>query len=57
MSFTGTNQDEPPATDVAAMAEGKISVTPLHIDRSHAPGLQDLRGVGRTAPPKTVLAV
>ncbi|MBA3049079.1 MAG: 5'/3'-nucleotidase SurE [Alphaproteobacteria bacterium] len=56
MSFRGTKHDHPPGTDLRAMDEGKISVTPLHIDLTHAPSIHDLRGVLGGAPPKTVAA-
>jgi 5'-nucleotidase len=38
------------------MDEGKISVTPLHIDLTHAPSLHDLKRVLGGAPPKSVVA-
>lgn len=56
MSFRGAKHDHPAGTDLRAMDEGKISVTPLHIDLTHAPSLHDLKGVLGGAPPKTVVA-
>ena len=37
-----------------AMDEGRISVTPLHIDLTHRESVHDLKGVLGGAPPKTV---
>ena len=54
MSFRGAKQDHAPGTDLRAMDDGKISVTPLHIDLTHAPSIHDLKGVLGGAPPKTV---
>ncbi len=39
-------------TDLAAIYEGKISVTPLHIDLTHAETVHRLKGVLGGAPPK-----
>lgn len=39
-------------TDLRALYEGKISVTPLHIDLTHAPAVHDLKGKLGGAPPK-----
>jgi len=39
-------------TDVKAMYEGRLSVTPLHIDLTHRETLHDLKGVLGGAPPK-----
>ena len=54
MSFRGTKHDHPPGTDLRAMDEGKISVTPLHIDLTHLPSVHDLKGLLGGAPPKRV---
>ena len=56
MSFRGAKQDHPAGTDLRAMDEGRISVTPLHIDLTHMPSVHDLKGVLGGAPPKTVAA-
>jgi 5'-nucleotidase len=56
MSFRGTRQEHAAGTDLRAMDEGKISVTPLHIDLTHMPSVHDLKGVLGGAPPKTVAA-
>jgi len=56
MSFRGSKQDHPAGTDLRAMDEGKISVTPLHIDLTHMPSVHDLKGFLGGAPPKTVAA-
>lgn len=39
-------------TDLRAIYEGRISVTPLHIDLTHMPTVHDLKGVLGGAPPK-----
>ena len=54
MSFRGTKQDHAPGTDLRAMDDGKISVTPLHIDLTHMPSIRDLKGVLGGAPPRAV---
>lgn len=56
MSFRGTKQDHAPGTDLRAMDDGKISVTPLHIDLTHMASLHDLKGVLGGVPPKAVVA-
>ena len=56
MSFRGAKQDHAAGTDLRAMDEGKISVTPLHIDLTHMPSVHDLKGVLGGAPPKAVAA-
>ena len=53
MSFRGAKQDHAPGTDLRAMDDGKISVTPLHIDLTHRPSVHDLKGVLGGAPPKS----
>ena len=54
MSFRGTKQEHAEGTDLRAMDEGRISVTPLHIDLTHRERVHDLKGVLGGAPPKTV---
>ena len=54
MSFRGTKQEHAEGTDLRAMDEGRISVTPLHIDLTHRESVHDLKGVLGGAPPKTV---
>jgi 5'-nucleotidase len=56
MSFRGTKQDHAPGTDLRAMDDGKISVTPLHIDLTHHASVHDLKGMLGGAPPKRVEA-
>ncbi|RZJ01921.1 MAG: 5'/3'-nucleotidase SurE [Brevundimonas sp.] len=53
MSFRGAKQDHPEGTDLRAMDDGKISVTPLHIDLTHMSSVHDLKGVLGGAPPKS----
>ncbi len=38
------------------MDEGKISVTPLHIDLTHRASVNDLKGVLGGVPPKVLAA-
>lgn len=52
MSFRGAKQEHADGTDLRAMDEGKISVTPLHIDLTHMPSVNDLKGRLGGAPPK-----
>ena len=54
MSFRGTKQEHAEGTDLRAMDEGRISVTPLHIDLTHRESVHDLKGVLGGAPPKAV---
>ena len=54
MSFRGTKQEHAEGTDLRAMDEGRISVTPLHIDLTHRESVHDLKGILGGAPPKTV---
>jgi 5'-nucleotidase len=39
-------------TDLRALYDGKISVTPLHIDLTHAESVHKLKGLLGGAPPK-----
>lgn len=52
MSFRGSKQDFEDGTDLKAIAEGRISVTPLHIDLTHMISVNDLKKVLGGAPPK-----
>ncbi len=52
MAFRGTPHEHPAGTDLRAMEEGRISVTPLHIDLTHMPMINDLKKVLGGAPPK-----
>jgi 5'-nucleotidase len=47
------NERSKPAegTDLRAVYEGRISVTPLHIDLTHLPTVRDLKGVLGGPPP------
>ncbi|WP_339914966.1 5'/3'-nucleotidase SurE [uncultured Brevundimonas sp.] len=56
MSFRGSKQQHAEGTDLRAVDEGRISVSPLHIDLTHMPSVNDLKGVLGGAPPKTVAA-
>jgi 5'-nucleotidase len=39
-------------TDLRAIHDGKISVTPLHVDLTHMPSVHDLKAKLGGAPPK-----
>jgi 5'-nucleotidase len=52
MGFRGAQQDPEEGTDLRAVMEGRISVTPLHIDLTHNPTVNALKGVLGGAPPK-----
>ncbi len=52
MSFRGKPQEHAEGTDLRAIEEGRISVTPLHIDLTHMPSVNDLKRVLGGAPPK-----
>jgi 5'-nucleotidase len=52
LGFRGTLSDPPQGTDLKAIYSGRISVTPLHIDLTHMPSVNDLKGVLGGAAPK-----
>ncbi|MGE0595237.1 MAG: 5'/3'-nucleotidase SurE [Hyphomonadaceae bacterium] len=52
LGFRGLRSNPPEGTDLRAIYENRISVTPLHIDLTHMPTLHDLKGVLGGAPPK-----
>ena len=52
MGFRGGRQNTPEGTDLRAIIEGRISVTPLHIDLTHMETVHALKGVLGGAPPK-----
>ena len=52
MGFRGGRQNPPEGTDLRAIIEGRISVTPLHIDLTHMETVHALKGVLGGAPPK-----
>ena len=52
MSFRGEKQEHAEGTDLQAIEEGRISVTPLHIDLTHMETVNNLKGVLGGAPPK-----
>jgi 5'-nucleotidase len=51
MGFRQTPSKPAAGTDLRALYDGKISVTPLHIDLTHAATLHDLKAVLGGAPP------
>jgi len=52
LGFTGRRSRMDKGTDLAAIAEGRISVTPLHIDLTHMQTVHALKGVLGGAPPR-----
>jgi len=56
MGFEGREAVLAEGTDLAALAAGRISVTPLHIDLTHRQTLAKLKGQLGGAPPRLKLA-
>lgn len=52
MGFSGQLSNPPEGTDLRATYEGRISVTPLHIDLTHNETVHALKGLLGGAPPK-----
>jgi 5'-nucleotidase len=52
MGFRQARSSPPDGTDLRALYDGKISVTPLHIDLTHLPTIGALKGLLGGAPPK-----
>ena len=52
VGFKQMRSSPPDGTDLRALYDGKISVTPLHIDLTHAATVHDLRGQLGGVPPK-----
>lgn len=52
MGFRGGRQNPPEGTDLRAVIDGRISVTPLHIDLTHLETVHSLKKVLGGAPPK-----
>ncbi len=52
MGFNGQLSDPAQGTDLRAVYEGRISVTPLHIDLTHMETVHALKGVLGGPPPK-----
>ncbi len=52
VGFRALRSSPAEGTDLRALYEGKISVTPLHIDLTHMQTVRDLKGVLGGAPPK-----
>ena len=52
MGFRGDRQTWADGTDLRAVSEGRISVTPLHIDLTHMPTVHELKGMLGGAPPR-----
>ncbi len=51
MGFDQQRSNPPEGTDLRALYEGRISVTPLHIDLTHTPTVHALKGLLGGAPP------
>lgn len=54
LGFHGKRSDPPQGSDIRAIYENRISVTPLHIDLTHMETIHALKGVLGGAPPKAV---
>ncbi|HWE46824.1 MAG TPA: 5'/3'-nucleotidase SurE [Caulobacteraceae bacterium] len=52
MGFKGAKSNPPVGTDLAAIYDGRISITPLHIDLTHRETVHALKGVMGGVPPK-----
>jgi 5'-nucleotidase len=52
IGYHQTRSSPPPGTDLRALYDGKISVTPLHIDLTHGPTVGALKGLVGGAPPR-----
>jgi 5'-nucleotidase len=52
LGFRGQLSNPPDGSDLRAIYDGRISVTPLHVDLTHQETIHDLRGVLGGAPPK-----
>lgn len=52
LGFEGARSEAPEGTDLRAISEGRISVTPLHIDLTQHTAVYDLKGVIGGAPPR-----
>jgi 5'-nucleotidase len=52
LGFHGQRSDPPEGSDLRAIYENRISVTPLHIDLTHKETIYALKGVLGGAPPK-----
>ena len=52
MGFSGRRPVSAEGTDLTAIHQGRISVTPLHIDLTHMPTVRELKKVLGGAPPK-----
>ena len=52
VGFRQERSQPAPGTDLRALYDGKISVTPLHIDLTHAESVHKLRGVLGGPPPR-----
>jgi 5'-nucleotidase len=52
MGFLDRTDNAPAGTDLLAIREGRISVTPLHVDLTHRPTVHELKKVLGGAPPK-----
>ncbi|MBC7768771.1 MAG: 5'/3'-nucleotidase SurE [Phycisphaerales bacterium] len=50
--FRGKLSNPPEGTDLRAIYDGRIAVTPLHVDLTHLPTIAALKGVLGGAPPK-----
>ena len=52
LGFRGQTSEPPEGTDLRAIHDGRISVTPLHIDLTHLKAMHDLKAKLGGSPPK-----
>jgi 5'-nucleotidase len=52
MGYSGRSEPQVKETDLAAINQGRISVTPIHIDLTHLPTVHALRQALGGPPPK-----
>ena len=52
LGFRGNRSNPPEGSDIRAIYDGRISVTPLHIDLTHRESIHDMKGILGGAPPK-----
>ena len=52
LGFRGNRSNPPEGSDIRAIYDGRISVTPLHIDLTHRESIHDMKGFLGGAPPK-----
>ena len=56
MGFRGSRGDPPPGTDLRAVYDGRVSITPLHVDLTHHDTVPRLRETFGAPPPAPAAA-